>query len=171
MFLTIHLFHPSPIIDPLIPNVMAGFEHIPRITVLEKGIHLLQASARGFRIHEDDEGDAEDVEPEEEEEGAVADGLEEEGGDHGDDAIADGPADNGPGATLCAHIQWEDFGWVKPRGCEPGSTEGCGIQEGESGDAGPKRALAGSIDLSVLIEDAGNQEFNGHGDSAPYHGR
>lgn len=170
MILTIHLLCPSPIINTLISNIMAGLEHIPRTAVLEKRIHLLQASPCSFGIEEDDEGDAEDIQPKEEEESAVADGLEEEGRDHGDDPVADGPAHHRPGATFCSHVQWKDFRWVKPRGCEPGCTESRGVEEGESGHAGAEGALVGPFDLSVLIEYAGNEEFNGHTSGAPDHG-
>ncbi len=87
MILAIHLLRPSPIINALVSNIMASLEHIPRTAVLEKRIHLLEASACSFGIEEDDEGDAEDIQPKEEEERAVADGLEEERRDHGDDAL------------------------------------------------------------------------------------
>ena len=44
--------------------------------MLKEGIHLLETPARGLWVNEDHNGDAEDVEAEEEEQGAVADGLE-----------------------------------------------------------------------------------------------
>ena len=138
--------------------------------LLEKSVHLLQAAPRRFRVQEDNEGDAEDVEAEEEEEGAVADGLEEEGGDHGDDAVANGPADDGPGAAFGADVEREDFCRVEPGGREPGGAEGGGVEEGEGGDAGAEGALLWAFDLGVFVEDAGDEEFEGHGYGSPDHG-
>lgn len=150
---------------------MTRLENIPAATMLEEGIHLLQGAPRGFRVHEYDERDAEDVEAEEEEEGAVADGLEEERGDHGDDAVADRPADYRPCSPLGANVEGEDFGGVEPGGCEPGGAEGGGVEEGEGCDAGAEGALVRAFDLGVFVEDAGDEEFEGHAYGSPYHGR
>lgn len=93
--------------------------------------------------------------------------MEEEGGDHCDDAVADGPANNGPGATFCADVEREDFRGIEPGGGEPGGAEGGRVEECESCDAGTEGALVRALDLGVFVEDAGDEEFDGHGDGAP----
>ena len=149
---------------------MARLEDVPAAAVLEEGVHLLEGAPRRLGVHEDDEGQAEDVEPEQEQQRAVADRLEQEGRDHRDHAVADRPADHGPGAPFGADVQREDLGGVEPGGGEPGGAKGGGVEERHGGDGGAVCALVGPFHLGVFVEDTGDEEDEGHGDSAPDHG-
>ena len=170
LVLRMQLLGPSPIIDLKFPDVVARLEDVPAAAVLEEGVHLLEGSPGRLGVHEDDEGQAEDVEPEQEQECTVADGLEQEGGDHRDDAVADGPANHGPGATFRPDVQGEDLGGVEPRGGEPGGAKSGGVEERHGGNGGAVRTLVGPFDLGVFIKDTGNEEDEGHADGAPDHG-
>ena len=165
-----HLLGPAPIVDIHIPNVVARFEHIPAAAVLEEGIHLLQRAARRLRVHEYDEGDAEDIEPEEQQQRAVADRLEQERRDHGDDAVADRPAHHGPCSTFCPHVQGEDFGRIQPRGRQPGRAKGACVEEDHGGDTGAIGTLFGTLDLCVFVQDTGDQQDERHAHGSPDHG-
>ena len=96
--------------------------------------------------------------------------MEQKGGDHRDDAVADGPADHGPGPTFRTDVQGEDLGGVEPRGGEPRGAKGGGVEERHGGDGGTVRALVGAFNLGVFVEDAGDEEDEGHADGAPDHG-
>jgi len=152
LILSFHLLGPSPIFNALIPDLFAALEHIPALAVLEEGLHLLERAAGGFRVHENDEGDAEDVESAKKQKRAVADGLEEEGGDHRDDAVANGPTDHGPGPSFGTDVQRKDFRGIKPRRCKPSRTKSSSIQECHSSDAGTETFLARSWLLSEHVE-------------------
>ena len=166
----LHLLRPHPILDPLLPDLPTALVHVPAMPVLEKRIHLLQRPTSRLRVHEDHERDAEDVEPEQQEERPVANGLEEEGRDHGDDAVADGPPDDGPRAAFGAYVQREDLGGVEPGGGEPCGAERGRVEEGEGGDGGAVFFLVGPVDLGVFVEDASDEEDEGHTYGAPDHG-
>lgn len=63
--LLFHLLSPAPIVDVCIFDITTCLENIPSVSVLKESIHLLQTTARSFRIHEYHEWQAENVEPEE----------------------------------------------------------------------------------------------------------
>ena len=96
--------------------------------------------------------------------------MEEEWGDHSDDAVANRPADNGPGATFGADVEREDLGGVEPWSGEPGGAEGGGVEEGHGGDAGAVGFLAGSWRIGEFVEDTRDEKDQGHANGAPDHG-
>lgn len=57
---------PPLVIDALITDVMTGFEDVPTAATFEKGVHLFQGSSSCFRVHQDDEGETDNVEDEKE---------------------------------------------------------------------------------------------------------
>lgn len=146
-----HLLSPAPILNLCIFDITTGLENVPAISTLEESIHLLQTAARGFRIHEYHEWQAEDVEPEEQQQSTVAYSLKEEGRDHGNNTISNRPAHNGPSTTFCADVKREYLGWVKPGCRQPRSSKRSSIEESKGGDSGTIGSLIGSFDLCKFV--------------------
>lgn len=130
----------------------------------EEEVHFFQGALVGLRVEAVDHGQGDDVGDAEDVVSLLLEGLEDDGQDECEPAVANGPANNTPGVALGADLERENLGGVEPWYCEPGRTEGCCEEEDHSHGARRISASHGRA-YFVLETEGGETTSEEHGDT------
>jgi len=106
---------------------------IPDAVGREEQINLLERALVRLGVQRPNHGNGDGVACSEDVERLLAEGVEHDGAEECEPAVADGPADDAPSVALCAHFEGEDLGRVEPWDCEPGCAED-GREDEDHGD-------------------------------------
>lgn len=97
---------------------------VPDAIGCEEQVHLLESALVGFRVQSPDHGDGDGVGGGENIVCFFVDSLEHDGAEESEPAVAQRPANDTPGVTLCTDLEREDLSGVQPWDGQPSGTEG-----------------------------------------------
>lgn len=113
------------------------------VSLREDEVDFLEGATGGFGVEEVDDGDEDCVKSTEEEVGAPADLVDENGRDHDDEEVPEPVLDGGGSVGLSAGLERVDFSRVQPGEREPGSAEEGDVEEQTEGGTGGGTSLLG----------------------------